>query len=113
MLLPDWPFKDETIGAQEYLGGLGIAKAFEEGADTVVAGRVSDASPVIGAAVWWHGWGRDRLLELANVFVAGLLIECSNYGCEGNFTGSKSFGSRAWADRYWIPPLPRSQIGGK
>lgn len=46
--LKDWEF--EPIYAQAYLGGLGIAKAFEKGADIVVCGRVSDASPVIGSA---------------------------------------------------------------
>jgi hypothetical protein len=50
--LADWEF--EPIYAQAYLGGLGIAKAFEKGADIVICGRVSDASPVIGAAYWWH-----------------------------------------------------------
>lgn len=76
-LLDDWKF--EPIYAQAYLGGLGIAKAFEKGADIVVCGRVSDASPCIGAAVWWHGWRQDQLTELANAFVTGHLIECSNY----------------------------------
>ena len=75
--LEEWKF--EPIYAQAYLGGLGIAAAFAKGADIVVCGRVSDASPVIGAAYWWHGWKRDQLLELANAFVAGHLIECSNY----------------------------------
>lgn len=40
----------EPVCAQCYLGGLGIAKAFTEGADIVICGRVSDASPIIGAA---------------------------------------------------------------
>jgi len=40
----------EPVCAQCYLGGMGIAKAFTEGADIVIAGRVSDASPIIGAA---------------------------------------------------------------
>lgn len=40
----------EPICAQCYLGGLGIAKALTEGADIVICGRVSDASPIIGAA---------------------------------------------------------------
>src|SRR5690606_12985498 len=51
-LLSDWKF--EPIYAQGYLGGLGIAAAFAEGADIVLCGRVSDASPVIGAAYWYH-----------------------------------------------------------
>jgi hypothetical protein len=40
----------DPIVAQCYMGGLGIAKAFSEGADVVICGRVSDASPIIGAA---------------------------------------------------------------
>lgn len=76
-LLADWKF--EPLYAQAYLGGLGIAAALAKGADIVVCGRVSDASPVIGVAYWWHGWSRDQLDELANAFVAGHLIECSNY----------------------------------
>lgn len=86
--LSEWPF--EPIAAQAYLGGLGITAAFKAGADIVVCGRVSDASPVIGAAAWWHGWDESNLEELANAFVAGHLIECSNYVCGGNFTGFKT-----------------------
>lgn len=96
--LREWEFKDEIIAAQAYLGGLGIAKAFEEGADIVICGRVSDASPVIGAAFWWHGWRREDLRGLANAFVAGHLIECSNYVCGGNFTGFKDFEGEKWLD---------------
>jgi hypothetical protein len=98
-LLEDWKF--EPLSAQAYLGGLGIAAAFQAGADIVVCGRVSDASPVIGAAVWWHGWGRGMLGQLANAFVAGHLVECSNYVCGGNFTGFKRLGMEgggSWVD---------------
>lgn len=78
---------------------MGIAAAFAEGADIVLCGRVSDASPVIGAAYWYHGWQRDELDKLANAFVAGHLIECSNYVCGGNFTGFKTLehGGEGWA----------------
>ncbi|RMY52164.1 hypothetical protein D0865_05935 [Hortaea werneckii] len=92
--LADWSFK--PVYAQAYLGGLGIAAAFAEGADIVICGRVSDASPVIGAAYWWHNWRRDQLLKLANAFVAGHLIECSSYVCGGNFTGFKSLETKGW-----------------
>ncbi|GFF41775.1 hypothetical protein IFM46972_06655 [Aspergillus udagawae] len=85
--LSEWSF--EPIYAQCYLGGLGIAEAFAQGADIVLCGRVSDASPVIGAAYWYHGWDRSDLDQLANAFVAGHLIECSTYVCGGNFTGFK------------------------
>lgn len=96
--LADWEFKNEIIGAQAYLGGLGIAKAFEQGVDLVVCGRVSDASPVIGAAMWWHGWNRNDLHELANAFVAGHMIECSTYVCGGNFAGFKELSPEDWID---------------
>lgn len=40
----------DPVCAQCYLGGMSIARALTEGADIVIAGRVSDASPIIGAA---------------------------------------------------------------
>ncbi|USW56743.1 Putative acyclic terpene utilization [Septoria linicola] len=106
-VLDDW--QHEPIYAQAYLGGLGIAAAFSKGADIVVCGRVSDASPVIGAAYWWHGWTRDMLHELANAFVAGHMIECSNYVVGGNFSGFKSLQSSNWKDiGYPIAEISRS-----
>jgi hypothetical protein len=105
--LADW--EHEPLYAQAYLGGIGIAAALANGADIVVCGRVSDASPVIGAACWWHGWERDQLDELANAFVAGHLIECSNYVCGGNFSGFKSLESKGWHDiGYPIAEISRS-----
>ncbi|KAH7091593.1 hypothetical protein FB567DRAFT_436950 [Paraphoma chrysanthemicola] len=94
--LGDWQF--EPMYAQAYLGGLGIAKAFEKGADIVICGRVSDASPVIGAAYWWHKWQRSDLDKLANAFVAGHLSECSSYSTGGNFTGFKNLECLGWAN---------------
>lgn len=94
--LDDWSF--EPIYAQAYLGGLGIAAAFAQGADIVICGRVSDASPIIGAAYWWHNWHRHDLDQLANAFVAGHLIECSSYVCGGNFTGFKSLETQDWSN---------------
>ena len=79
--LSEWGF--EPIYAQAYLGGFGIAKALERGADVVVCGRVSDASLVVGTACWWHGWERSDLDRLANALIAGHLIECSSYVCGG------------------------------
>ena len=95
-LLSDWEF--EPLYAQAYLGGLGIAEAFSQGAQIVIAGRVSDASPVIGAAYWWHNWQRSQLNELANAFVAGHLLECSTYSTGGNFSGFRSLEEQGWDD---------------
>ena len=46
--IQDW--EQEILCAQCYLGGLGIAKALTQGADIVIAGRVADAAPIIGAS---------------------------------------------------------------
>ncbi|KAF2495864.1 DUF1446-domain-containing protein, partial [Lophium mytilinum] len=86
--LEDWPY--EPIFAQCYLGGMGIAKAFGAGADIVICGRVADASPIIGAAAWWHGWAVTEFDKLAQSLIAGHLIECSTYVTGGNYTGFKS-----------------------
>jgi hypothetical protein len=94
--LNDWQF--EPIYAQAYLGGLGIARALEKGADIVICGRVSDASPVIGAAYWWHNWKRSDLDKLANAFVAGHLSECSSYSTGGNYTGFKDLECLGWTN---------------
>lgn len=94
--LGDWKF--EPLYSQAYLGGLGIAEAFKRGASIVVCGRVSDASPVIGAAYWWHGWERGDFDRLANAFVAGHLVECSTYVTGGNFTGFKRLEGKGWND---------------
>jgi hypothetical protein len=92
--LDEWTF--ESMYAQAYLGGLGIAAALDEGADIVICGRVSDASPVIGAAYWWHKWRRSNLDKLANAFVAGHLSECSSYSTGGNYTGFRDLESLEW-----------------
>jgi hypothetical protein len=95
--LKEWAF--EPIYAHAYLGGMGIAAAFAEGAQIVVCGRVADASPVIGAAAWFHGWNREQFSELANAFVAGHLIECSNYVSGGNFSGFRELEAQGrWKD---------------
>ncbi len=46
--IQDW--EQEILCAQCYLGGLGIAETFRQGADIVIAGRVADAAPTLGAA---------------------------------------------------------------
>lgn len=97
-ILSSWEF--EPIYAHAYLGGLGIAEAFAQGAQIVLCGRVADASPVIGSAYWFHQWQRSQLDELANAFVAGHLIECSNYVTGGNFSGFKALENspKGWVD---------------
>ncbi len=76
-----------ALTANAYLGGLGIAAALAGGADIVVTGRVTDASLVVGPAVWWHGWSPTAYDELAGAVVAGHVLECGCQATGGNFSG--------------------------
>lgn len=86
---PIQEWSHEPLCAQAYLGGVGIAEALKAGADIVICGRVADASPVIGAAIWWHNWSRTDYTKLANALIAGHLIECSSYITGGAYSGFK------------------------
>ena len=57
-------------------------------AQSILGGRVSDASPVIGLARWWFGWSETDFDQLAGSLVAGHLIECSAYVCFESSPGS-------------------------
>ncbi|KAF2017610.1 DUF1446-domain-containing protein [Aaosphaeria arxii CBS 175.79] len=75
------------VSANAYLGAREIVKGLENGADIIIAGRVADASPVIGAAWFWHSWSDTDFDELAGALIAGHLIECSGYVTGSNFAG--------------------------
>lgn len=77
----------DVITANAYLGAFGIAAALSGGADVVVTGRVTDASVVMGPAIWAHGWGREDHDALAGALVAGHVIECGTQATGGNFSG--------------------------
>ena len=78
---------ENALTANAYLGGSGIAAALSAGADVVVTGRVTDASLVVGPAVWWHGWSQTSYDELAGAVVAGHVLECGCQATGGNFSG--------------------------
>jgi len=74
------------VSANAYLGGFAIASALEGGADVVVTGRVTDASLVVGPAVWHFGWQREDWDRLAGAVVAGHVIECGAQATGGNYS---------------------------
>ncbi len=76
-----------ALTANAYLGAFGIARALEAGADIVVTGRVTDASVVVGPAIWRFGWTPEQYDELAGAVVAGHIIECGTQATGGNFSG--------------------------
>ncbi len=75
----------EVLSANAYLGGWGIAKALELGADLVICPRVTDASLVVGPAAWRFGWARDDWHRLASAVVAGHVLECGAQATGGNY----------------------------
>lgn len=75
----------EPVSANAYLGARGIVEALERGADVVVCPRVTDASLVVGPAVWHYGWGWEQWDELASAVVAGHVIECGPQTTGGNY----------------------------
>jgi hypothetical protein len=90
-LLESWDPELTPSCAAAYIGAWGIVEALRQGAQIVVCGRVTDASPVIGAAAFWHGWDRQDYDALAGGLIAGHLIECGPYACGANFSGFKEF----------------------
>lgn len=75
------------VSANAYLGIRAIKLGLAQGADIIICGRVADASPVIGAAAWWHGWSDTDYDELAGTLIGGHLIECSSYTTGANYAG--------------------------
>ncbi len=87
-----------VLSANAYLGARSVARAFALGADVVICGRVADASPVIGAAWYWHGWAETDYDALAGALIAGHLIECSSYVTGANYCGFDEFPQDALLD---------------
>ncbi|GJC91291.1 DUF1446 domain-containing protein [Colletotrichum higginsianum] len=79
----------DLLAANAYTGMAGIVRALEAGADVVVCGRCTDASPVVGLAAWWHGWEGTEHDALAASLMAGHLIECGPYVTGGNYCGQR------------------------
>jgi hypothetical protein len=75
----------DPVSANVYLGGFGIAEALAAGADVVVTGRVTDASLVVGPAVWHFGWKRDDWDRLAGAVAVGHVLECGAQTTGGNY----------------------------
>ncbi|WP_431043766.1 acyclic terpene utilization AtuA family protein [Streptomyces sp. P1-3] len=75
----------DTLTANAYLGGAGIARCLRAGADIVVTGRVTDAALVTGPAAAHFGWTPDAWDALAGAVVAGHVLECGTQATGGNY----------------------------
>lgn len=96
--------KGQILNCNAYIGMGGIVTALAAGADIVICGRCCDASPVMGAAAWWHGWSESNFDELSGALIAGHCIECGCYATGGNFSGHKSI-SNNWNQGYPVAEI--------
>lgn len=88
--LSDWGLKPASANA--YVGARGVYEALKAGADVVISGRCTDASPLIAAAAWHHNWKWDEYGPLAGALLAGHCLECGGYVTGGNSSGFLKIG---------------------
>ncbi|KAL3417209.1 duf1446 domain-containing protein [Phlyctema vagabunda] len=98
--------KVPLVSANAYLGARAIVEGLRNGADIIICGRVADASPVIGAAWYWHSWTDRDYDRLAGALISGHLIECSAYVTGGNFSGFTAYDQ----DIFLEPGFPIAEI---
>ncbi|KAF8858665.1 DUF1446-domain-containing protein [Acephala macrosclerotiorum] len=95
------------VSANAYLGARAIVQGLRMGADIIICGRVADASPVIGAAWFWHSWKDTDYDRLAGALISGHLIECSACVTGGNFAGFTEHDLEIFTE----PGFPIAEIG--
>ncbi|MGW2620960.1 acyclic terpene utilization AtuA family protein, partial [Streptomyces sp. NPDC001500] len=105
----------DSLTAHAYLGGFGIAACLREGADVVVAGRVTDAALVTGPAVARFGWEATQYDRLAGAVVAGHVLECGTQATGGNYAffadgGARRGGGRAGGRDLRRPGFPLAEL---
>jgi hypothetical protein len=76
---------DRIVSANAYLGTEGIVSALGGGADTVITGRVCDASLFLGPLIHEFGWKPDDWERLGQGTVVGHLLECAGQLTGGYF----------------------------
>ena len=76
----------KVLSANVYLGAAPVAKALDEGAQIVVAGRITDTSLALGPLMHEFGWRTDDWDRLAAGTIAGHIIECGAQCTGGNYT---------------------------
>ncbi|EEY22248.1 conserved hypothetical protein [Verticillium alfalfae VaMs.102] len=96
----------KIVSANAYLGAHAIYEALQNGADIIICGRVSDASPVIACAWYWWSWTNTDYDQLAGALIAGHMIECSAYVTGGNFAGFEAYNLAAFIE----PGFPIAEV---
>jgi len=78
--------RERVTSANVYLGAFPVAEALAEGAQIVIAGRVTDPGLVLGPLVHEFGWRPSDHDRLAAGTIAGHIVECGPQCTGGNYT---------------------------
>jgi hypothetical protein len=95
--------QDKITAADVYTGADGIVAALRDGADVVVAGRVSDNALYVGPIMHELGWdfAEPYWDRISSAITAGHIIECS-CGCTGGMSTQWQRVSEPWNMGYPI-----------
>jgi hypothetical protein len=79
--------KDRIVAANAYIGSDSIIDALKEGAQVVVAGRVSDNALFVAPVMYEFGWkfSNKYIEEIASAITMGHLMECAEC-CTGGMS---------------------------
>lgn len=81
--------RDNVYSANVYIHSFTIAEALKQGAQIVLAGRVTDPGLALGPMINEFGWKSDEFDLLAAGTLAGHITECGAQCTGGNFTNWK------------------------
>ncbi|MBM3976668.1 MAG: DUF1446 domain-containing protein [Planctomycetes bacterium] len=78
--------RQRVTSANVYIGAFPVAEALAQGADIVIAGRLTDPGLVLGPLIHEFGWRSDQWDLLAAGTIAGHIVECGAQCTGGNYT---------------------------
>jgi hypothetical protein len=78
--------RPRVTSANVYIGAFPVAEALAQGADIVIAGRLTDPGLVLGPLIHEFGWRPDQWDLLAAGTIAGHIVECGAQCTGGNYT---------------------------
>ncbi len=80
---------DKVYSANVYINSFTVSEALEQGAQIVLAGRVTDPGLALGPMIYEFGWNHSNYNLLAAGTLAGHITECGAQCTGGNFTNWK------------------------
>jgi hypothetical protein len=98
--------RDRIVAANAYIGSEGILEGLEAGAKYIIAGRVSDGAPFVGALMHEFGWQYEDAYwdKIGGAITIAHLLECACF-CTGG-------GSNQWREAVdaWKIGFPIAEV---